>query len=179
MTACEVTVLERRDMTEPILKLDDLRQGLWQPQRPVRAVDGVSLDVRRGETLAVVGKSGCGKSTMARLILRLVEPTSGRIVFDRTDISGLSQRRMRAVRRQLQFVFQDPFSSLDPRMRAGTIVTEPQAVHGLFANRAERRSSAVRPASRRWASARSTSTNGRANSRADNASGLGSSAHLP
>ena len=130
-------------MTEHILKLDNLVKVYGNPRAGVRAVDGVSLDVRPGETLAVVGESGCGKSTMARLILKLVEPTSGRIVFDGTDIAGLSQRRLKAVRRELQFVFQDPFSSLDPRMRAGTIVTEPQAVHGLFANGAERRSSAV------------------------------------
>jgi ABC-type oligopeptide transport system ATPase subunit len=103
----------------------------------------VSFHVRAGETLALVGESGCGKSTIARLILRLTDPTSGRIEFDGTDISTVSQRRLRSVRRNLQFVFQDPFSSLDPRMRAGSIVTEPLAVHGLVASRSERRSRAI------------------------------------
>lgn len=130
-------------MTDMVLRLDNLVKVYGDPQHGARAVDGVSFHVRGGETLALVGESGCGKSTIARLILRLTDPTSGRIEFDGTDISTLSQRRLRSVRRNLQFVFQDPFSSLDPRMRAGSIVTEPLAVHGLVASRSERRSRAI------------------------------------
>ncbi len=128
-------------MTEPVLVLDDLRKIF---AGGIRAVDGASLDVKARETLAVVGESGCGKSTLARLILRLAAPTSGRILFDGQDIAKLSQREMRSVRRELQFVFQDPFSSLDPRMTAGATITEPMAVHGLVSTRRERRSAAVR-----------------------------------
>lgn len=130
-------------MTDMVLRLDNLVKVYGDPQHGARAVDGVSFHVEAGETLALVGESGCGKSTIARLILRLTDPTSGRIEFDGTDISTLSQRRLRSVRRNLQFVFQDPFSSLDPRMRAGSIVTEPLAVHGLVASRSERRSRAI------------------------------------
>jgi peptide/nickel transport system ATP-binding protein/oligopeptide transport system ATP-binding protein len=130
-------------MTDTVLRLDNLVKVYGDPQHGARAVDGVSFHVRAGETLALVGESGCGKSTIARLILRLTDPTSGRIEFDGTDISTLSQRRLRSVRRNLQFVFQDPFSSLDPRMRAGSVVTEPLAVHGLIASRSERRSRAI------------------------------------
>jgi oligopeptide transport system ATP-binding protein len=131
-------------MNDTVLKLDNLVKVYGDPQHGVRAVDGVSFDVEAGETLALVGESGCGKSTIARLVLRLTDPTSGRIAFDGTDISTLPQRRLQTVRRDLQFVFQDPFSSLDPRMRAGSIVTEPLAVHGLISSRSERRSRAVR-----------------------------------
>lgn len=130
-------------MTDMVLRLDNLVKVYGDPQHGARAVDGVSFHVEAGETLALVGESGCGKSTIARLVLRLTDPTSGRIEFDGTDISTLSQRRLRSVRRNLQFVFQDPFSSLDPRMRAGSIVTESLAVHGLVASRSERRSRAI------------------------------------
>ncbi|TCR63080.1 peptide/nickel transport system ATP-binding protein/oligopeptide transport system ATP-binding protein [Bosea sp. BK604] len=127
-------------MTEPLLRLDDLEKHFGS----VRAVDGVSLDILPGETLALVGESGCGKSTLARLVLRLTEPTAGHIRFEGRDISRLSQRQLKSVRRDLQFIFQDPFSSLDPRMRAGTIVTEALAIHGLVAGGEDRRSVAKR-----------------------------------
>ena len=110
----------------------------------VRAVDDVSFAVAEGEILALVGESGCGKSTMARLILGLETPTAGRIDFDGRALTSLSGSELRAVRRELQFVFQDPFSSLDPRMTAGSIVTEPLAVHGLVSWGRERRAAAVR-----------------------------------
>ena len=110
----------------------------------IRAVDEVSFDLTEGEILALVGESGCGKSTVARLILGLETPTAGRIDFDGRDLTSLSQAQMRAVRRELQFVFQDPFSSLDPRMKAGSIVTEPLVVHGVVSRGKERRSAAVR-----------------------------------
>jgi peptide/nickel transport system ATP-binding protein/oligopeptide transport system ATP-binding protein len=97
----------------------------------VHAVDGVSFALDKGETLGLVGESGCGKSTVARSVLRLVEPTSGQIRIDGTDITHLSKSELRPVRRTMQIVFQDPFASLNPRMTAGDIVGEPLAVHGL------------------------------------------------
>nr|WP_305849819.1 dipeptide ABC transporter ATP-binding protein [Stappia sp. ES.058] len=103
---------------------------LSKPQ-VVRAVDGVSLGVRRGETLAIVGESGCGKSTLARLLLRLMRPTRGQVLYDGTDISSLPEGDMRRLRKDLQFIFQDPFSSLNPRMTVGAIVEEPMRVHGI------------------------------------------------
>ena len=97
----------------------------------VHAVDGVSFSLGVGETLGLVGESGCGKSTVARSVLRLVEPTSGQIRIDGKDITHLSKTELRPVRRAMQIVFQDPFASLNPRMTAGDIVGEPLSVHGL------------------------------------------------
>jgi oligopeptide/dipeptide ABC transporter ATP-binding protein len=104
----------------------------------VRAVDGVSFAVRRGETLALVGESGCGKSTTARLALRLIEPTAGQVFFEGEDITALTGTALRRLRRRMQIVFQDPFASLNPRMSVGTILEEPLLVHGI-GNRAARR----------------------------------------
>jgi oligopeptide/dipeptide ABC transporter ATP-binding protein len=97
----------------------------------VHAVDGVTLEVRRGETLGLVGETGCGKSTLARCIMRLYDITSGRVTFDGRDITSLSTSRMRPIRREMQMIFQDPYGSLNPRRRVGSIIGDPFAIHGL------------------------------------------------
>jgi len=129
-----------RAMTDqrPLLEVTDLvkhyavRGGVLRRRvGTVHAVDGVSFSVGKGETLGLVGESGCGKSTVARSVLRLVEPSSGAIKLNGIDIIGLSKAEMRPHRRSMQIVFQDPFASLNPRMTAGDIVGEPLIVHGL------------------------------------------------
>jgi len=105
----------------------------------VQAVDGVSFDVRRGETLGIVGETGCGKSTTARLIMRLLDATSGEIRFEGEDIARLKGARLKALRREMQMIFQDPYSSLNPRKTIGSIIGEPFAIHGLNEGRGERR----------------------------------------
>jgi len=122
---------------EKLSKLYPVGGGLFGKPRFVHAVDSVSLYVRRGETLGLVGESGCGKSTLGRTMLRLVEPTLGRISFDGKDVTRMGPADLRAIRRRMQIVFQDPYSSLNPRMTVREIVGEGIAIHKLAKTRAE------------------------------------------
>ena len=105
----------------------------------IKAVDDISFFVRKGETLGLVGESGCGKTTTGRCILQLYKPTAGQILFEGQDLTTLSSKEMRKKRREMQVIFQDPYSSLNPRMTAGNIIGEPLIVHKLVANKAEYR----------------------------------------
>ena len=125
-------------MTSPLLSVRDLtkhfpiKKGLFgRTAGAVRAVDGVSFDVMPGETLGLVGESGCGKSTTGRMILRLIEPTAGSIEFDGVELTKLDSGSMRALRRKIQVIFQDPFSSLNPRMTVGAIIREGLTIHKI------------------------------------------------
>lgn len=118
------------------------KRGLFQPPSVVKAVDDVSFTIHEGEMFGLVGESGSGKSTTGRCILRLIEPTAGEVLFRGENVLAFSRERMRLARRDMQIVFQDPYSSLNPRMRAGDIVEEPLIIHGLGA-RPERRQRAA------------------------------------
>jgi oligopeptide/dipeptide ABC transporter ATP-binding protein len=142
--------------TRPLLEVDDLvvrypvPRGLVdsigrKPKQTVHAVDGVTLSVRSGELLALVGESGCGKTTTAQAVLRLVDPTSGAIRFEGRDITRLGARSLRPLRRRMQIVYQDPYESLDPRLRVRATVEEPLTIHGI-ADSSEERSERVRDA---------------------------------
>jgi len=128
-----------------LLEIHDLKkhfpvgEGLFSRNKEtVKAVDGVNLTVEEGETLGIVGESGCGKSTLGRTILRLIEPTSGEVVFQGKNLVAMSQRELREMRRQMQIIFQDPYASLNPRMRVGDIVGEGLEIHKLAKGKAKR-----------------------------------------
>ena len=141
----EAADAQGRPNRAPALEVRDLKKHfpvkkglLRRTVGHVYAVDGVSFSIRPGETLGLVGESGCGKSTVGRAILRLVEPTSGSIKIEGQEITGLSKSELRPYRREMQIIFQDPFSSLDPRMTAGDIVGEPLKVHGVGSSKERR-----------------------------------------
>lgn len=136
--------------TRPLLEVVDLavyfpvKKGIFSRTKDhIRAVDGVSFCIYRGQTLGLVGESGCGKTTTGRAILRLVEPTAGKILLDGTDVRSLSGHKLRRLRSRMQIVFQDPYGSLDPRMTIESAITEPMAIQGLYGTRKERRERAA------------------------------------
>lgn len=126
-------------MSKVLLKAEHLKKYFKSPHGTVKAVDDVSLEIYEGETLALVGESGCGKSTLGRVILNLIPPTSGTVTFDGTDITALHGKALRHMRTQMQLVFQDPFSSLDPRFTVGQIIAEPLQNMGLSKQEQQKR----------------------------------------
>ena len=145
----EIGLEPRAPASAALLEVEDLkthypvRRGVTErlmrrPRRLVHAVDGISFSLARGEMVALVGESGCGKTTTAQTILRMVDPTSGAIRLNGTDTTRLSQRRLRPLRRRLQMIYQDPYESLDPRFRVRQTIEEPMLVHGIGGSRKER-----------------------------------------
>jgi oligopeptide transport system ATP-binding protein len=136
---------ETRPRGDDLLRIDALTmhfpitKGMFRRQvGTIRAVDGISFDIARGKTLGLVGESGCGKSTVGRAILRLYDPTAGRIVFDGTEITGMAGETLRRLRPRMQMIFQDPQACLNPRMTVGSIVAEPLNEHGAARGRQRR-----------------------------------------
>ena len=142
-TSTQTQTDSKTNSNAPLLSVQDLkvyfpfsRGSLFRPERGfIRAVDGLSFDIHEGETLGLVGESGCGKSTTARAIINLVKPSSGKVILQGKDITGLSDTAMLRFRRVVQMVFQDPFASLNPRMTVGNIIGEPLSVHSLAKGR--------------------------------------------
>src|SRR5947209_6514396 len=138
MTATQAApVIELRD----VVKHFPIKHGLIIQHQvgAVKAVDGVSLQIMSGETLGIVGETGCGKSTTARLIVRLLDPTSGQVLFDGEDIAQRKGASLKGLHREMQMIFQDPYSSLNPRKSVGSIIAEPFVIHGLLKGEGERK----------------------------------------
>ena len=131
-----MALIEIRNLT----KVYPLGESIFggDPNGEVRAVDGVSLDIHAGETLGLVGESGSGKSTLGRLVLRLIEPTSGTVQYEGRDLLSANRSQMRGLRRDMQIIFQDPFGSLDPRMRVDEVIAEPLVIHEKMSADAQR-----------------------------------------
>jgi len=125
-------------VSEPLLRVENLVKHFPVSGGVVKAVDDISFEVRRGETLGLVGESGCGKTTTGRCILQLERPTSGRVLFEGEDLAALDEQQLRAVRRRVQVIFQDPYASLNPRMTVGQILEEPLSVHRIVKEKAAR-----------------------------------------
>lgn len=135
----EVTDLEQRfDLNSDFLSKIKIERGrLIKKERIVKAVNGVSFSLKKGEVFSIVGESGCGKSTVARTVIKLIEPKGGRIFYDGRDITGLSRGEMLPLRKRIQMIFQDPYASLNPRQRVVDILTEPMLFHGAARSREE------------------------------------------
>ena len=125
-------------MSKPLLQVENLKKYFRTKSGILHAVDDVSFTIEEGKTLGVVGESGCGKSTTGRAILRLTEPTSGKITFDGVDINALNDEELRKMRTRMQIIFQDPFSSLNPRMTVSQAIEEPIRLHGIIEDKEER-----------------------------------------
>ena len=125
--------------SQPLLETRQLKKYFTTPAGPLHAVDGINLSIEKGQTLGVVGESGCGKSTLGRTVLRLLEPTSGQVLFHGQDIRTLSKAQMKALRIKMQMIFQDPYASLNPRLSVSDIIAEPLIVSRLYPSAQERR----------------------------------------
>jgi peptide/nickel transport system ATP-binding protein len=141
---------EKLQAQQPVLQLEGIKT--WFPSKTnifgkpleyVKAVDDVSFNVHPGETLGLVGESGCGKTTLGRTILRLVEPTAGKIIFEGKDLRAMGQKELKDMRKHMQIIFQDPYSSLNPRLTIGSAIMEPMQVHKLFSNDKERKDKVI------------------------------------
>jgi peptide/nickel transport system ATP-binding protein len=144
------TFHHRLYLANPILEIKNvktyfpIRTGIFgKADKYVKAVDNVSFDVFPGETLGLVGESGCGKTTLGRTILRLIEPTAGEIIFKGTDLTKLSLKELRKIRKNLQIIFQDPYSSLNPRITIGSAIMEPMQVHKIYNNDRQRKNKVI------------------------------------
>ena len=124
-------------MAETMIEVKNLKKYFKTRRGMLQAVDDVSFSVEKGKTLGLVGESGCGKSTTGRVILRLIEPTAGKIIFNGRDITGISKRELRELRKEMQIIFQDPYSSLDPRMTVNQIISEPIELNNLIKDKRE------------------------------------------